>query len=703
MYNFLVTAQDDAWESRFYDYPRERFCEYTAEQLKTRFATLTTKTIKELTSIPALFAYEGTEEAVRVGYIKTIEGRGRSVYFQFEFDETIPPIPFDKIEPLRLPLDIASRWELSRTHWAIKDVDLLTVLASAGVIDRSRAPLKLDPRQFVKSAVEASVFARPAFPGLTEDEIVIVGKPFDYKRGEILDAVEAAVRAREVAANNSRLVPGSIAERFDSFTWRDAGDLRNPRAFEAVHRYMHELAREHGIRSAVARREFVIEHATRVDGVPAADAEAAITCLLLASHFEQEGADSIRLVAGRERWALPSEQLRGATTYDRGEPRLSAIRDEITKLGASNPTAASARNSSDADDTKEDPYSLVASTSDLEAVELDVREIPFTVSTLLQKIGKNQLILNPAFQRREVWKLTQQSRFIEAVLLNYPLPPLFLNQDREGRYLVIDGLQRTTTLKSFSENRFALQDLERLSVLNGKRWLDLPTELHSRIEDRTLNCYVLKPSVPLPVINDIFARINTGGTELNRQEIRHALYQGPATLLLDELSLVPEYKNWIGVLLSPSRMGDVEAALRCIAFARVDPETAYKDDMDGFLVGTMKELNASSEDGLAQIRFQFARVWPIAKKVFGENAFRLSTARTKGRVNLAITESVYRFIATKTDGWIAKNEPRLAENYLQLLTDTDYLDSVRYATGDKNRVRTRFRVAQTQLGAACVD
>jgi hypothetical protein len=397
LYNFLVTAQDDAWESRFYDYPRERFCEYTADQLKTRFATLTTKTIKDLTSIPALFAYEGTEEAVRVGYIKAIEDRGRSVYFQFEFDETIPPIPFEKIEPLRLPLDIASRWELSRTHWAIKDVDLLTVLARAGVIDRSRAPLKLDPRQFVKSAVEASVFARPSYPGLTEDEIVLVGKPFGYKRGEVLDAVETAVRSRELIATNSRLTPGSIADRFDSFTWRDSGDLRNPKAFEAVHRYMHELAREHGIRSAVAKREFVVEHAARVDGVPTADAEAAITCLLLASHFEQEGAESIRLIAGRDQWVLPSEQIRGATTYDRGEPTLSGIRDEISKLGAAISITPTPANSPDADDADDDAYSLVASISDLESVELDVREIPFTVSTLLQKIGKNQLILNPAF------------------------------------------------------------------------------------------------------------------------------------------------------------------------------------------------------------------------------------------------------------------------------------------------------------------
>lgn len=718
MYNFLVTAKQGAWDSRFYEYPRDRFCEYTDEQIKTRFSSLTPKAIKELTSIPSLFAYEGTEHDLQVGYIKTISDRGRHVYFEFEFEPRIPPIPFLGIEPLRLPLDIADRWELSRTHWAIKDVDLLTVLASVGLVNRSLVPPRLDTRAFVKSAVEASIFARPRLPCLSEDELVTIAAEFNYKRGEIADAVEAAVRARELVLDDGRLWPGAFADRLDAFSWRDKGDLRNPKAFEAVHGYLLNAAREHGIRSAIAERAHVVDHAERVAGVSSNDAEAAITCLLLSDHFEAElpegtnestrlkkvSASTIRLVAGRERWLTPNDQLRGATQYDRGEPGLAAIRDAITRLSTPKTSQIDNGPLSDGErDLTENPYSFSSETSDLESQELDVREIPFTVSTLLQKVGKNQLILTPAFQRRQVWKPSQQSRFIEAVLLNYPLPPLFLNQDRQGRYLVIDGLQRTSTLKNFCEGRFALQNLERLTILNGKKWAELPTELHSRIEDRTINCYVLKPSVPVPVINDIFARINTGGTELNRQEIRHALYQGPATIFLDELSTVSGYRDWLGHLLNPARMGDVEAALRCIAFARVDPEIAYDDDMDAFLVRTMKELNASSEDERQALKLQFARTWPNAKQAFGDNAFRLATAHTKGRINLAITESVYRFLCLRTDTWVRTNEVRLRENYARLLESKEYLDSVRYATGDKNRVRTRFRLAHSELGAGCVD
>lgn len=710
MYNFLVTGQEGAWDARSYEYPRERFCEYTAEAIKTRFSRLTPKAIKELKSIPSLFVYEGTEQDARIGYITRITERGRGVFFEFEFQATIPPIPFEKLEPLMLPLDIINRWELTRTHWAIKDEDLLTTLASAGVIERGFAPANLDARAFVKAAIEASIFAWPDSPGLTHAEIAIVGKAFSYKRGELSDAVEASVRSAELILKDDRVMPGQIADRFDSFTWRDDDDLRSPRAFEAAHNYMLELAREHGIRAAVAARAEVIDQVVS-SGVDMKDAKAALVCLVLANHFEEEErSEMIRLVAGRERWSLPSEQLLGATTYNRGTPKLSAIRDEIIK-SIGRPAApldkkhsAGLQSDSDAADAAAEAlYDMDAGTGDFGTLELDVREVPFTVSTLLQKIRKGQLVLTPAFQRRQVWKVAQQSRFVEAILLNYPLPPLFLNQDREGRYLVIDGLQRTSTLKLFSEGRFALQGLDRLHTLNGKKWDELPTEFQSRIEDRTLNCYVLKPSVPVRVINDIFARINTGGTELNRQEIRHALYQGPATVLLDDLSAVPDYQDWIGTLLNPTRMGDLEGTLRCIAFARVDPETAYSDDMDEFLVRTMKELNLAPEKEHTVIAEQFGRAWPTARRTFGDNAFRLSTTHTRGRINLAVTESVYRFITSQSDHWFRKNEQTIQANYRRLLTDPDYLDAVRYATGDRNRVKARFRIAREQLGAGCAD
>ncbi len=135
MYNFLVTSQDGAWDSRFYEYPRDRVCtEYTTEPIKARFSELTPAAIEELRTFPTLFAYEGNTKDVRVGYIVRIADRGNTVYIEFDYLEGIPPIPFSKLDALRVKLDIKDRFELSRTHWAVKGEDLLRVLTTAGLL-----------------------------------------------------------------------------------------------------------------------------------------------------------------------------------------------------------------------------------------------------------------------------------------------------------------------------------------------------------------------------------------------------------------------------------------------------------------------------------------------------------------------------------------------------------------------------------------
>ena len=92
MYNFLVTAKEGSWELHAYEFDRERFLEYTADSLRIRFADLNTKTIEALKSFPTLFAYEGTDKIVRVGYIRQIKERAPStVFIEFDFYEGIKP------------------------------------------------------------------------------------------------------------------------------------------------------------------------------------------------------------------------------------------------------------------------------------------------------------------------------------------------------------------------------------------------------------------------------------------------------------------------------------------------------------------------------------------------------------------------------------------------------------------------------------
>jgi len=133
MYNLFVTAMEQAWDKPFYEYDRSRFLEYTNDKLVKYFKDLTNKKITLLESLPCLFAYEGTKSSVRIGKLKSIEERERTILIKYELYTDIPEIPFSSIEPIAKLLDIRD-WEMNRTHWAVKDEDLIEILDSASLI-----------------------------------------------------------------------------------------------------------------------------------------------------------------------------------------------------------------------------------------------------------------------------------------------------------------------------------------------------------------------------------------------------------------------------------------------------------------------------------------------------------------------------------------------------------------------------------------
>ena len=166
LYNLLVTSSSGAWELSAYEYDRSRFLEHTVDTLKSKYKELTASTIEELKSFPTLFTYEGSDEAVRVGYIRRIKERGRTILIEYEFDETIKPFTFESLLPHRVQLDIGD-WEMNRTHWAIKDEDLFGILASAGLIEQALVEGEGQPGRVEEMRFKVAL----SFPGEHRDYV----------------------------------------------------------------------------------------------------------------------------------------------------------------------------------------------------------------------------------------------------------------------------------------------------------------------------------------------------------------------------------------------------------------------------------------------------------------------------------------------------------------------------------------------------
>lgn len=162
-------------------------------------------------------------------------------------------------------------------------------------------------------------------------------------------------------------------------------------------------------------------------------------------------------------------------------------------------------------------------------------DYPFESLVAREKAGK--LKLNPDFQRKYKWDKENNektSKFIESCLMRIPLPACYLAEDEEKNHIVIDGVQRITTIKKFFNDEFSLEGLTVFTDLNGKKFSELE-DYKNDLENYTIRCIILRNDNKRELIQDIFARLNQGAVSLTPQEIRHAIYPGRLDKLLSEL------------------------------------------------------------------------------------------------------------------------------------------------------------------------
>lgn len=157
--------------------------------------------------------------------------------------------------------------------------------------------------------------------------------------------------------------------------------------------------------------------------------------------------------------------------------------------------------------------------------------LDYSIDYLKSSLGSS-IDLEPQYQRRSRWDIKKRSLLIESLLLNIPVPPIFLFEIEYGQYEVVDGRQRLEALKDYLDNLFPLRNLTFWKELNGKRFKELPIIIQRGLLRRTISATVLLAETTRPEDSEIdvrmvlFNRLNTGGVQLNPQELRNALYDG---------------------------------------------------------------------------------------------------------------------------------------------------------------------------------
>ena len=182
-----------------------------------------------------------------------------------------------------------------------------------------------------------------------------------------------------------------------------------------------------------------------------------------------------------------------------------------------------------------------------------VRTEQRTVGEVVSRIEKSRYILDPDFQRDFVWPNAKQSKLIESCIMRIPLPVFYVAEAPDGRIIVVDGLQRLTTFARFLGGELKLTGLVSGEYagshqLEGKTYDRLPLNLQERVADTQLTMYILDAKAPERARLDIFERVNSGAV-LTRQQMRNALYNGPATQWLKSASGEEPLASWSGIIL----------------------------------------------------------------------------------------------------------------------------------------------------------
>ncbi|HIB8182132.1 TPA: DUF262 domain-containing protein [Elizabethkingia anophelis] len=348
------------------------------------------------------------------------------------------------------------------------------------------------------------------------------------------------------------------------------------------------------------------------------------------------------------------------------------------------------------------------------------QSIEYDLETLVKKIKKKTIKLDPDYQRRHRWSTDTSSRLIESLILNIPIPTIYLSYDvdvdqealdDEARYSVIDGQQRLTAILNFFENKYSLEGLDILEALEGCFYKDLPPFLLRRLEERTVKCLRIDSTVDPQVKYDIFERLNSGSVALGSHELRNAVLRGPFNNLCKKLAKNEDFRilNQISITnpdtnAKVKKMEDVELVLRFFSLIEDNYKT-YKKSKDNnfkdFLSEKLEDKNKLDKVAIEDYSSLFINTMKFIRAHFGDTAFAKYKVMhgeyiLQSRFNAAVYDALSVAVATEV---ITKNKQipkskKISEKFLGLFADDKFHDSVSGSILDSTKIVHRIDAAK---------
>lgn len=350
----------------------------------------------------------------------------------------------------------------------------------------------------------------------------------------------------------------------------------------------------------------------------------------------------------------------------------------------------------------------------LEEAEPDAQPVSysgtdFDAEGLVRRLGRGDIVIPSfghgeeglelaAFQRSFVWRKSQMDRFIESLLLGYPIPGIMLVQQVDKRYLVLDGQQRLRTLQAFYSgihlNKvFQLENVA--DQFRGLTYTSLLPEQRRTLDNTFIQATIVRTDgtrESLESIYKVFERLNSGGTQLTPHEIRVALYPGAFVEFLGELNAESGWRQVYGPI-SP-RLRDQEVLLRIIALYMRSDE--YYRPLKKFLNDFLGDHRDLTRLPTSEIRKVFVEATEALAAVDARQALR----RAGQRVNAALLEAVVVASMRRASAGGDMGPGAIQAALSALTSDDEITRATTVSTATEENLKSRLEVAASAFGVA---
>lgn len=338
------------------------------------------------------------------------------------------------------------------------------------------------------------------------------------------------------------------------------------------------------------------------------------------------------------------------------------------------------------------------------------------ISGLYDQYQRGRLIIQPNYQRNYVWDAKKASLLIESILMDIPIPIVYLAATPDNKINVIDGQQRLTSIFSFLEGKFPddkefkLTGMQVYRDIRKKKFSELDEALQDKIRDYSIRTITFTAESDPELQYEIFSRLNTGSVSLNAQELRNCVYRGKFNDFIRELAADPQFLDLLGLSKPHTRMTDVEYVLRFVSFYK-KTYLNYKSPIKTFLNETMRENINIGDAEMATIRKAFKTAVANITSLLGKNCFHRYRAinKTEGdwdkkRFNVALFDILMDSMARIDTTVVMRHLDAIREAYIDLMvSNQEFISSIEMKTSDTQVLQKRFKIWQNTLDTVIQD